>query len=88
LGSVQGAMVTSSGTGSSCSGAIGARWSAGACSSALELYPRLLLGRFDAARPNWWRTAESSLDREHALWGGESAAHILGLDLRPSRILV
>ena len=54
----------------------------------LELYPRLLLGRFDSTRPGWWRTADASLDHEYALWGGETAAHRLGLDLKPSRVLV
>lgn len=54
----------------------------------LELYPRLLLGRFEAPTANWWQTAEASLDRENAVWGGETAAHLLGLDLKPAHVLV
>lgn len=57
------------------------RWVA---SFTLELYPRLLLGRFEATTANWWQSAEASFDREHALWGGETAAHLLGLDLKPA----
>jgi hypothetical protein len=53
----------------------------------LELYPRLLLGRFDSNEATWWQSADASLDREHAVWGGETAAYVLGLDLRPSRVL-
>lgn len=54
----------------------------------LELHPRLVLGRFNSTRADWWQSAEASLDREHAVWGGESAAHDLGLNLKPSRVLV
>lgn len=53
----------------------------------LELYPRLLLGRFEATDANWWQSADAGLDREHAVWGGETAAYVLGLDLKPSRVL-
>jgi hypothetical protein len=53
----------------------------------LELYPRLLLGRFEATTANWWQSADAGLDREHAVWGGETAACVLGLDLKPSRVL-
>ncbi len=36
------------------------------------LRPKLVLARYRAADPQWWRTA--TLDRAQGLWGGEVAA--------------
>jgi hypothetical protein len=51
----------------------------------VELRPKGLLGRFEA-EPHWWRqvTAEQ-LAGEGALWGGETAADLLGGHLRTAR---
>lgn len=48
---------------------------------ARRLRPKLLLGRYVSADPNWYRRF---IPADHgAVWGGESAAEALGLDLRP-----
>jgi hypothetical protein len=54
----------------------------------LELWPRLTLARFDVDNPTWWTRAENDLRAEHALWGGETAAHELLQYLRPSRAII
>lgn len=55
---------------------------------ALDLAPRLALGRFNAPDPLWWTGADDALRAAHALWGGETAAHRLDPHLRPSRAVV
>ena len=47
-----------------------------------RLRPGLLIGRFEALKPEWWRDFDPvPLD---AQWGGEVGAHLLGADLRPA----
>jgi hypothetical protein len=55
---------------------------------ALDLHPRLTLGRFDAPDPKWWTSADVDLVADGALWGGETAAHRLHRRLRPGRVVV
>jgi hypothetical protein len=54
----------------------------------LYLHPRLLLARFDAPDPDWWRGADDALREVGAQWGGETAAHHLYRRLRPGRAVV
>ncbi len=55
---------------------------------ALELFPQLTLGRFEAADPRWWANAGKDLRAEGAQWGGETAAHFLHGRLLPGRAIV
>lgn len=50
---------------------------------ARELRPRLLLGRFGAPGPDWWR--EVDLHEHTACWGGEVAAAIYTRQLKPQQ---
>ncbi|MFZ0429497.1 MAG: type IV toxin-antitoxin system AbiEi family antitoxin [Acidobacteriota bacterium] len=52
-----------------------------------QLRPRLMIGRFRAARPDWWKTA-APLERGTAYWGGETAAALLTRHLRPELVTV
>ncbi len=45
-----------------------------------RLRPKLLLGRFASAKMDWYRAFDPA--KFGAVWGGESAAEALGLDLR------
>lgn len=47
-----------------------------------QLRPKLFIGRFRAAKPDWWK-AEAPLDRAKAYWGGEIAGAHLTRHLRP-----
>jgi hypothetical protein len=50
-----------------------------------ELRPKGLLGRFDT-EPDWWRRVTTEqLRSDSALWGGETAADLLGGHLRTAR---
>jgi hypothetical protein len=55
---------------------------------AFDLWPRLILARFDAMDPVWWRGADDALRAADAQWGGETAAHQLNPRLRPKRAVV
>jgi hypothetical protein len=46
-----------------------------------KLYPRNLLGRYEATAEKWWHRFDP-LEHE-ACWGGEPAAALLGVQLRP-----
>ncbi len=52
-----------------------------------QLRPKLAIGRFRAARPDWWKTA-APLDRGKTYWGGEIAATYLTRHLRPELVTV
>jgi len=53
-----------------------------------DLWPRLILARFDAMDPIWWTRADEALRAADAQWGGETAAHQLDQRLRPERAVV
>lgn len=46
-----------------------------------RLRPKLLISRFSADKPDWWK--EARLERMHAYWGGEVAAAKLTGHLKP-----
>ncbi len=51
-----------------------------------DLRPRLLLGRFEAEKMNWWRNAD--LGAFGGLWGGEPAAALLTKYLKPGAFTI
>ncbi|NAZ86229.1 type IV toxin-antitoxin system AbiEi family antitoxin [Kineococcus indalonis] len=51
---------------------------------AVRTAPGLVRARFDAPDPQWWRSADEDLRADGALWGGETAAHLLDPYLRPA----
>jgi hypothetical protein len=51
-----------------------------------QLRPKLIVGRFRAPKPDWWRTA--TLDRREAYWGGEIAGAHLTRHLHPELVTV
>jgi hypothetical protein len=53
-----------------------------------DLWPRLVLARFDAADPTWWTGADDALRTAGAQWGGETAAQHLNPHLRPKRAVI
>jgi hypothetical protein len=55
---------------------------------AFDLWPRLILARFDATDPAWWTSADDALRAADAQWGGETAAHRLNPRLRPKRAVI
>jgi hypothetical protein len=52
-----------------------------------QLRPKLVIGRFRAAQPDWWKAA-APLDRGKTYWGGEVAAAYLTQYLRPELVTV
>lgn len=53
---------------------------------ARTLEPTLVLSRFTAADPKWWRRAD--ITKHAAQWGGETAAALLHRHLTPERIVI
>lgn len=53
-----------------------------------DLWPRLILARFDAMDRVWWTGADDALRAADAQWGGETAAHHLIPRLRPKRAVI
>lgn len=50
---------------------------------ALRNAPKLLIGRFTTVAQDWWQDAERAMRDDHAVWGGETAVHLLDPYLRP-----
>ena len=55
---------------------------------ALDLWPRLTLGRFESADTAWWTRANQTMADEALQWGGETAAHFLNPYLRPGKAVI
>jgi hypothetical protein len=55
---------------------------------ALNLWPRLILARFDAMDPSWWAKADDALRAADCQWGGETAVHQINPRLRPKRAVI
>lgn len=51
-----------------------------------QLRPKLIIGRFNADNPEWWKTL-NPMDYE-ICWGGEVAAANLTLPLKPEKIII
>jgi hypothetical protein len=51
-----------------------------------QLRPKLLIGRYRAANPEWWMKVE--LKKYQACWGGEIAAARLTQYLRPEQVTI
>ena len=45
--------------------------------------PKLLLGRFSASKPDWWKGKEKQMQQLNAYWGGEVAAEKITVYLKP-----
>jgi len=54
----------------------------------LNLWPTLVLARFDSPETTWWANADESLELSRAQWGGETAASRLQPHLRPARAVI
>ncbi len=51
-----------------------------------QLRPKLLLGRFNADKKDWWKTAK--IEQHGGLWGGEVAAERITRNLKPENATV
>ncbi|WP_419660475.1 putative protein DUF2186 [Desulfosarcina variabilis str. Montpellier] len=51
-----------------------------------QLRPKLVIDRFKADNPEWWKTAD--LLEQNICWGGEVAAAKLTKQLKPTKVII